>query len=231
MRWKLSNLACFFSGSYGVSGCFLFRARLGIGPFVITLNSSKYFLPFFKLFNFRKLEIEFQPCEIISNFSMLFHVFLSFTVSNISTWNCNRWKKYIFHLYIYASTGTLVLNLRLWLVTASVCGTIERFAVPTNKPFAFDAVTGNTNKTGQWMYQLATNIENNAALCYKWYNEQPALSYIDSLHTSDSNCPCILNQAVNDARFRHVGHKLEGDLECYDLSQTEYLTDSSNIAN
>ena len=76
--------------------------------------------------------------------------------------------------------------------------------VSRSKPFAFDAVIGNTNKNGQWIFRLANNIDNNAAECYAWYSKQPSQPFVNGFINSDTDCPCSLTQIFRDFRFRRA---------------------------
>ena len=82
----------------------------------------------------------------------------------------------------------------------------ERFDAPLGSAFfAFDTVVGNTQKKGQWIHKLATNLDNSAASCYKWYDGQIANYYAQRLTTRAFDCPCRSFQAFWDRRFRWSG--------------------------
>ena len=102
--------------------------------------------------------------------------------------------------------------------------------VPSNKPFAFDAVIGNTNKKGQWIFPLATNIDNNAAECYTWYSKQPSQPVVNSFITNDTNCPCSQTQVDGDSRFRQAEKTLNFNgksLLCWNLRRLQIYTGTS----
>ena len=101
--------------------------------------------------------------------------------------------------------------------------------IPSNKPFAFDAVIGNTNKKGQWIFKLATNLDNNAAECYAWYRKQPSQPVVNSFITSDSNCPCSRTQIFRDSRFRRAERlNFNGKrLRCWNLRRLQIYAGTS----